>query len=84
MTKHFEYSLANGFNRVRHGDLQALKRELDRVLGVGNPTCRFRRYHHYRDIPHHVYVEVTELFGRYGVAEGDVWTMKECSGHGKE
>lgn len=78
MKKHFEYSFCKGLNQVRHGDAKNVKDEIFSLLGLAdNYAMRYRKTHHYRDIPHHVYVGITEIFAKYGVKESDVWTVTE-------
>lgn len=74
---HFSYSFKKAFLKLTVEQGREAKQRIEEYLGT---TCRSdfsRRMNWYRDIPSHVYEEITLIFAAYGLAESDVWDKTE-------
>ena len=74
---HFRYSFAPGFEKLTVKDSKIVKKELYEALGCKSESVFSRSKRSFKNIPHHVYILVTEIFAKYGVSEQDVWTKTE-------
>lgn len=74
---HFRYSFAPGFTHLTIEEAKIVKKELYEALGCKSVQAFSRFKRRFNNVPHHVYILVTEIFARYGVSEQDVWTKTE-------
>lgn len=73
----FRYSFAPGFNKLTVEDGRKVKNRLYEALGCKSPESFSRFKWKFNNIPHHVYMLVTETFAEFGVSEQDVWNITE-------
>ena len=73
----FRYSFAPGFNKLTVEDGRKVKNRLYEALGCKSQESFSRFKWKFNNIPHHVYMLVTETFAEFGVSEQDVWNITE-------
>ena len=73
----FRYSFAPGFNKLTVEDGRKVKNRLYEALGCKSPESFSRFKWKFNNIPHHVYMLVTETFAEFGVSEQDVWNITD-------
>jgi inorganic pyrophosphatase len=69
--------MKKGFLCLPVSEVQGAKMKASKILGASNRTCLSRKINHYRDMPHHVYTAINEMFGTYGITEERIWTIKK-------
>lgn len=72
---HFRYSFAPGFDKLTVQEGKNIKSALYQALGCKSESSFSRFKRKFNDIPHHVYILITETFASAGVTEKDVWQI---------
>lgn len=73
----FRYSFAPGFDKLTVEDGRKVKSRLYEALGCKSKWSFSRYKCKFNNIPHHVYMLVTEIFAEFGVPEQDVWEITD-------
>lgn len=76
MIEHFNFSFVPGILLLDKEHQNDAQKAIFNILGAKDMTYFSRRKHRYRDIPHHIYTQITEVFARYGIPEDKVWIVK--------
>jgi hypothetical protein len=74
---HFRYSFKRGFNNLTISEAQSVKTEIYKLLGCTARSVYSRKKKSYRDIPHQIYQDITDIFQRHGVSPDEVWDKEE-------
>jgi hypothetical protein len=85
MRKHFLYFFTPGLQELKVSQTKEVRQRLIDLVSPGRKST-FYSYSIYgwRDIPHHMYLSITDLFREYGVEESKVWKVEEIkNGTGK-
>lgn len=71
----FRYSFAKAFDKLTVEQGKEARQQIFEYLGCNFGSDYSRRKHNFRNMPHHVYRTITDIFGQYGLNETDIWTI---------
>ena len=75
---HFRYSFASGMKKLKVEDAKAVRETLYNYLGCSAESEFSRKKRSYRDMPHHVFQQISKILGEHGVMSDDMWTITPC------